>query len=150
MQEVQIGDKILFNRDGQTDELHLWEVVEGHLSYPNLLQIGIDLLNMGQYSDGLPTGKTLLQCGLEAGYIRLTEYARTNRKSDETLSEYLQEMFETNLRLIDRYYIRLKTGEVEPGEAELILSDLQKIETKLTYAKNCCHWIKNDWDKTKK
>ena len=150
MQEVRIGDKILFNRDGQTDGLELWLVCEGGISYPAVKKIGIDLLNTVQYNDGAPTNKTLLQHGLEKGYIRLTEYTRTNRKSDETLSEYLQEMFETNLRLIDRYYVRLKTGDVEPGEAELILADLQRIETKLTYAKNCCHWIKNEWDETKK
>lgn len=148
MEAVEIGDRILFNRDGNTDGLELWTVTDGGMSYPAVKKIGIDLLNTVQYKDGAPTNKTLLQHGLEKGYIRLTQNA-ANKNSQKQLSEYLFEM--QNQLTIDcvKYWRRLLDGELEPDEAGKILEALEIVERKIKYAKNCCHWIKNEWDKTK-
>ena len=147
MQEVKIGSKILFNRDGQTDGLELWEVCDGGMSYPNVKKIGIDLLNTVQYKDGEPTNKTLLQHGLEKGYIRLTQNTG-NKNSQRLLSEYLLEMHTQLTSDCMMAHRHLLDGNLDPAEAGIILEHLEKIERKLKYAKNCCHWIKNEWNET--
>lgn len=148
MQEVQIGDKILFNRDGLTDELQLWEVIDGGVSYPAVFQIGIDLLNMEQYKDGSPTGKTLLQCGLEVGYIRLVEKVQSN--AHDNLAKHLASMDHRITLTMLRHFRKLAEGTATPEDATAIEAQLEEVKKTLKYALNCCHWIKNGWDKTKK
>lgn len=147
MEEVKIGDKILFNRDGQTDGLELWEVCDGGMSYPAVRKIGLDLLNTVQYKDRKPTNKTLLQHGLEKGYIRLTQNTG-NKNSQRLLSEYLLEMHTQLTTDCIKYHRRLEDGNLEPVEAGRILENLEKIERKLKYAKNCCHWFLIQWHET--
>jgi len=148
MQSVEIGHRIMFNRDGDPNELELWTVIDGGLSYPAVKKISIDLLNTIQYSDGQPTNKTLLQHGLEKGYIRLTQNTG-GKNSQRLLSEYLFEMQNQLTMDCVKYWRRLLDGQLEPEEAGRILEGLEKVERKMKYAKNCCHWIKNEWDKTK-
>lgn len=147
MQAVEIGDRIMFNRDGDTNELELWTVIDGGLSYPAVRQIGIDLLNTVQYKDGSPTDKTLLQHGLQAGYIRLV--SKIHVDSQETLSGYLSKMQNTLTMNCMKHWRALGERRATPQDGAQIRQDLEEIEKTLKYALNCCHWIINGWDKTK-
>lgn len=149
MQEVKIGDKILFNSNGLPDELELWSVCDGGISYPSMRTIGIDLLNTPQ-TDAYdkPTGKTLLQHGLEAGYIRLIEKVKADdTTSQQKLAEYLCGIQNAATMDCMKYWRALGENRVTDVEAAKILETLSEIEQRLKYAKNCCHWIINGWEK---
>ena len=153
MIEVKIGDRILFNPKGLTDQLDLWEVVEGDRRNMAAREIGIDLLNTQQEDDGQPNGITLLQCGIEAGYIRLftsVEVTAEKRKTaHQNLAEHLWGLYKV-ASIGDLKHRKLLAGkEITADEAREILMALEAIEKTIKYGKNCCHWIINGWDKTK-
>ena len=153
MVQVEIGDKILFNHKGLDDELELYEVVDGHYVNTKNKEIGIDLLNTQQEDDGQPNGMTLLQCGIEAGYIRLfnsTEGTKEKVKTaHENLADHLWGLYKV-ASIGDLKHRKLLAGEeITQDEAREILMALEAIEKTLKYAKNCCHWIINGWEKNK-
>jgi len=85
---------------------------------------------------------------LEVGYIRLTEKIETN--AQDNLAKHLASMDHRVTLTMLRHFRKLAERTATPEDAVAIEAQLEEVKKTLKYALNCCHWIKNGWDKTKK
>jgi len=131
--KIKVGHKILYNGWGKNNDFEVWTVVAEHVCSAASKQIGLSILNEPETTNnGRPTGKTFLQAGLKAGFIRLPPIFKEEPQGfSSTRDLYMNLTFPALEAIVSSLYT-LWLGGPDDGELERIVAEIRTLNFIIT------------------